>query len=198
MEYTLASAAQATGIAKTTIFRAIKSGKLSARRLDDRTFRIDASELMRVYPIVAAQRSEETSRNVPQQEKNPATPCTSETEVAVLKAKLEMTEAQLVRERDTVEDLRRRLDDEQAERRSLQRQLTPPASGKPQDTPLATPGVEDLRKRLEQAEEHILALSTRPARPAVEQPREPHDSASVGSQPLKPTPSFLSRLIGRA
>lgn len=176
MEYTLAGAAQATGIAKTTIFRAIKSGKLSARRLDDRTFRIDASELARVYPIVAVERSSEPVRNVPQQEKKAGTPRASETELAVLRAKLDMMEVQLSRERDTVEDLRKRLDDEQVERRSLQRQLMPPISEKQQEAAQVAPEVETLRKRLEQAEERLLALSAQP----------------------RPTKGFLSRLFGRS
>lgn len=175
MEYTLAGAAQATGIAKTTIFRAIKSGKLSARRLDDKTFRIDASELARVYPIVALERSMETPRNVPQRKEKAATTRVSEAELAVLRAKLDMMEAQLVRERDTVEDLRKRLDDEQAERRNLQRQLMPPVSEGQREPAQASPEMDTLRKRLEQAEERLLALSAQP----------------------RPSGGFLSRLFGR-
>lgn len=46
----LSQAAKATGRSKSTIGRAIKSGRLSAARNDDDTFSIDPSELFRVFP----------------------------------------------------------------------------------------------------------------------------------------------------
>lgn len=52
MKYTLGTAAKATGLSKTTIHRAIKSGKLSANRNENGSFEIDASELHRVYQSV--------------------------------------------------------------------------------------------------------------------------------------------------
>lgn len=177
MEYTLAGAAQATGIAKTTIFRAIKSGKLSAKRLDDRTYRIDASELTRVYPIVAAERSRTPEKNVPQQQETPATFHISEVEVAVLRTKLEMMEAQLARERDLREQEREGVEREREATR---------------DT------VADLRKRLDRAEERVLALTALPSPPAA----LPLPAAEiVTSAPLAAPRSqggFLSRLFGRS
>lgn len=53
MKHTLGSAARATGVSKSTIYRAVKSGKLSARRNDDGEYAIDPAELHRVYPPVA-------------------------------------------------------------------------------------------------------------------------------------------------
>ena len=50
MIFTLRTAAQHTGTSKSTILRAIKSGRLSATRLEDGTYEIDAAELERVYP----------------------------------------------------------------------------------------------------------------------------------------------------
>ena len=50
MIFTLRTAAQHTGTSKSTILRAIKSGRLSAARLEDGTYEIDAAELERVYP----------------------------------------------------------------------------------------------------------------------------------------------------
>jgi hypothetical protein len=50
MKLSLRQAAHETGVAKSTISRAIKSGKLSAERLEDGGFAIDPSELFRVYP----------------------------------------------------------------------------------------------------------------------------------------------------
>lgn len=50
MIFTLRTAAIHTGTSKSTILRAIKSGRLSATRLEDGSYEIDASELERVYP----------------------------------------------------------------------------------------------------------------------------------------------------
>jgi hypothetical protein len=50
MTYTLGEAAKATGNSKTTIHRAIKSGRVSATRKDDGSYEIDPAELHRVFP----------------------------------------------------------------------------------------------------------------------------------------------------
>ena len=47
MSYTLGEAAKAVGFSKPTLSRAIKSGKLSAKRLDDGSYQIDPAELER-------------------------------------------------------------------------------------------------------------------------------------------------------
>lgn len=46
----LREAATAAGVSKSTIQRAIKSGRLSATRTDDGGYAIDPAELHRVYP----------------------------------------------------------------------------------------------------------------------------------------------------
>src|SRR4051812_30687756 len=46
----LSEAAEQVGVSKSTLFRAIRAGRLSATRTDDGLFFIDASELFRVYP----------------------------------------------------------------------------------------------------------------------------------------------------
>jgi hypothetical protein len=48
--YTLGQAAKAVGKSRTTILRAIKSGRISAGRNPDRTFSIDPAELARAFP----------------------------------------------------------------------------------------------------------------------------------------------------
>jgi len=53
MKHTLGSAARATGVSKSTIYRAVKSGKLSAMRNEDGEYAIDPAELHRVYAPVA-------------------------------------------------------------------------------------------------------------------------------------------------
>lgn len=50
MVYTLGEAAKATGKSKATISKAIKSGRISASKGDNGVYRIDPSELHRVYP----------------------------------------------------------------------------------------------------------------------------------------------------
>lgn len=48
--FTMGQAAKEAGVSKTTINRAIKSGRLSAEKLDDGSYRINAAELFRVFP----------------------------------------------------------------------------------------------------------------------------------------------------
>jgi hypothetical protein len=53
MSYTLTSAATATGLNRTTILRAIKSGKISGAKDEHGEWHIEPAELHRVYPPVA-------------------------------------------------------------------------------------------------------------------------------------------------
>jgi hypothetical protein len=51
--HTLGTAAKATGLNKSTVLRAIKSGKVSAAKNEHGEWQIDPAELHRVYPPVA-------------------------------------------------------------------------------------------------------------------------------------------------
>jgi hypothetical protein len=51
--HTLGAAAKATGLAKSTIYRAIKAGRISASRTETGDWAIDPSELHRVFAPVA-------------------------------------------------------------------------------------------------------------------------------------------------
>jgi excisionase family DNA binding protein len=51
--HTLGAAAKATGVAKSTIYRAIKAGRISASRSETGDWSIDPAELHRVFPPVA-------------------------------------------------------------------------------------------------------------------------------------------------
>lgn len=114
MELSLVQAAKEAGKSKSSIHRAIKSGKLSAQRHEDGTYSIDPSELFRVFPKDAPEPS-------PPRQRDPSgTPSVSE---EILKVKVQMLEAQLEREQETVADLRRRLD--KAEDRILSLSHTP-------------------------------------------------------------------------
>ena len=50
---TLGQAARLVGVGKTTLARAIKSGRLSATRRDDGGYMIDPAELTRVYSVTS-------------------------------------------------------------------------------------------------------------------------------------------------
>jgi flagellar motility protein MotE (MotC chaperone) len=63
MVYTLGEAAKATGKSKATISKAIKSGRVSARKDETGTFHIDPSELHRVYPPTVYSEQKETPAN---------------------------------------------------------------------------------------------------------------------------------------
>lgn len=105
MQFSLSQAAKETGKGKSSIHRAIKSGKLSAQRHEDGTYSIDAAELFRAFPPTLPEPVQERTRE-PDQER-PVTPTAAE---EVLRVRVEMLNAQLEREQDIVADLRRRLD----------------------------------------------------------------------------------------
>ncbi len=58
---TQSQAARAAGVSHTSIWRAIKRGRLSAERDDDGAVLIDASELVRVFPKADLSRAGERS-----------------------------------------------------------------------------------------------------------------------------------------
>lgn len=60
MVYTLGEAAKATGKSKATISKAIKNGRISAKKLESGVFSIDPSELHRVYPPTVEGEQKET------------------------------------------------------------------------------------------------------------------------------------------
>lgn len=102
MKYTLGTAAKATGKAKSTILRAIKSGTISATKDASGSYVIDPSELHRVFEATASQPDAS----------NDTQPTTQPSET--LRLKLEILEIERQRERDqmqaTIDDLRTRLD----------------------------------------------------------------------------------------
>jgi hypothetical protein len=102
MRYTLGTAAKATGKAKSTILRAVKSGTISATKAHDGSYEIEPSELHRVFPPNGAQQV--ASNDTQLHEEHSAT----------LRLRLEILEVERQRERDqmqaTIDDLRTRLD----------------------------------------------------------------------------------------
>ena len=107
---TLTEAAKETGVTRPAIFKAIKSGRLSATKNDNGHFIIDAAELFRVYKPV--NKVNETGK---QNEMDASTD---------INIRLEMMSRLLMQVENERDDLRRRLDDESIERRKLTALLT--------------------------------------------------------------------------
>ena len=102
MSYSLNEAPKATGKSKTTIHRALKSGKVSASKTDSGAYAIEPAELHRVFPPVS------TSRNTERSEWNDVERQTDEQ--GTLRIQLESLEKERERERqqlqETIADLR--------------------------------------------------------------------------------------------
>ena len=114
-QLTLREAADAVGVSKSTLFRAIRTGRLSATRNDDGNFRVDPAELFRVYPPANPERSAPT-RATPQVMTRDAT--ADDTDLKVRNAALE---AEVQGLKAMVEELRRSREkcEAQAERLAL-------------------------------------------------------------------------------
>lgn len=119
MKYTLSQAATATGKNKATVQRAIKSGKISALKNSSGAYEIDPSELHRVFPPTTqhvTQHRNATVRNDTQQagknhEYSELQRITElEKELAVAEERKQGIEGQMHHLSETVDDLRKRLD----------------------------------------------------------------------------------------
>jgi hypothetical protein len=115
MHFTLGQAAKETGKAKGTISKAIHSGRLSANRDNNGNYAIDPAELFRVYPANSNATGSGNPKNEQQETPN---------ELIALRAKVDSLQEQSKQARETVEDLRRRLDEAERERRDKDRALT--------------------------------------------------------------------------
>lgn len=99
---TLSQAAKATSKSKSTLNRAIKSGRLSAFRNEDGTFSIDRSELARVFPENAQERDPPATQE--RNEEHPRTEALSK--ITLLEQLLEREREALAREREVSADLK--------------------------------------------------------------------------------------------
>ena len=108
---TLGQAAKETGYSKTAISRAIKSGRISANRNELGEYQIDPAELFRVYPVTISVDTKTEQHTTPKDDSS------LHVQIESLREVLRQIEG----ERD---DLRRRLDEEAAERREAQAKLT--------------------------------------------------------------------------
>ena len=145
--FTLGTAAKAAGVSKSTIHRAIKSGRMSARTKDGSGYQIDPAELFRVFPASPSKTVERRSGNpeavtMEHGATPPAALSPLQTHLVRLEAELraskELAETEqklldqlLTSERQRAEEFRKRADELRTERdrwagvaESSQRQLT--------------------------------------------------------------------------
>ena len=99
MVYTLGEAAKATGKSKATISKAIKSGRISASKDDSGAFRIDPSELHRVYPPTSKIEPEETPDETPRTIQESG-------DFKALQARLEAAQERIADKESMIADLR--------------------------------------------------------------------------------------------
>jgi hypothetical protein len=145
---TLGTAAKAAGVSKSTVHRALKSGRMSARSKDGASYQIDPAELFRVFPAPSGKTAERRSGNPEAGTMEPgATPAPAALSPlqahlvrleAELRASKELAETEqklldqlLTSERMRAEEFRKRADELRSERdrwagvaESSQRQLT--------------------------------------------------------------------------
>ena len=133
--FSLGEAARAVNRSKSTLSKAIKTGRLSVMSREDGSYQIAASELFRVFTPNGGVNPEIERSATPEANGRTAI---LETEIAGLRATL----AQVEGERD---DLRRRLDDETQERRRLTAILTDQRSA-PAPTPEPRPKPRGWRR----------------------------------------------------
>lgn len=172
LRFTLSQAAKEAGVSKSTVSKALSTGRMSGERLEDGSFQIEASELFRVFPKRADERGPEPFANPSEPQKTPSEPQA----VALIRLRADMLEDQLRRER---EDRERERDTWNRERETLlERERTT---------------TEDLRKRLDRAEERILALAA-PA--ATEKPPERPSRPSTVVEASRGQKGLLGRLLG--
>jgi Helix-turn-helix domain len=105
MTYTLGQAAKAADVSKTTIQRAIKSGRLSASRQEDGSYVIDPAELHRAFPR-DGHADDEMKQSV-------TVNATGE-----LRVEVQMLRERIVEKDATIDDLRRRLDQSEEPRKA--------------------------------------------------------------------------------
>jgi hypothetical protein len=114
MSYTLAQAATAAGVYKSTVLRAIKAGKVSGNRDEHGQWHIEPAQLHRVYPPIATA----TSGNGAMQRD-----ATADASVALAEANQRATlaEQRVVNLREQLDDVRRDRDEwrTQAQRLAL-------------------------------------------------------------------------------
>lgn len=108
MPYTLAEAAAACGLNRTTVLRAIKSGKISGTRDINGAWQVEPAELHRVFPPCAAAQGADDAMH--QRAQGPAD------DAHALAMRAELAEQRLADLKTALEEMRGQRDDMRAER----------------------------------------------------------------------------------
>jgi len=115
----LRTAAQQAGTSKSTILRAIQTGRLSATRLEDGGYAIDPAELFRVYPPKSSTDADQPVDHLTGQD-TPSPQAVDATELRIrnaeLEAELKALRTILENEKQRVGEERQRAADIKAER----------------------------------------------------------------------------------
>jgi hypothetical protein len=119
MLLSLQEAADLAHVNKSTLFRAVRAGKVSASRDEHGQWRLDPAELSRVYPVAAG--------NGEQQHAIPRKRDRTDELVALLQGQLALVERELDRVRTDAETWRNAFETERAQRLAL----APPPSAEP-------------------------------------------------------------------
>ena len=118
--FTLGEAAKQAGVSKPTLSKAISSGRLSAEKQPDGSYRIQPAELFRVYP--PENRGNRLNPSGFDERETGSEERLADGEVVLLHERLTLLSAEREREReqlvDQIADLRRRLDAEMDARRA--------------------------------------------------------------------------------
>jgi excisionase family DNA binding protein len=132
MAYTLATAAEAAKVTKPTVFRWIKTGKISAVKAENGTYRIEPAELHRYLDSVAKETlPDETAK---QAETPLGAAADTLPEMIALRSEVEKLKALLEMERQRAEDARQRVEDVKAERDRWAQQAERLALPRPETT----------------------------------------------------------------
>lgn len=111
----MGEAAKLANVSKSTLTRAVKAGRLSAERDDTGSYRIEISELERVYPMKAHQGAAPATTHH-------ASPSDTGRD-AVFEAEIEGLKAQLALMRDALDDAKEQRDGWQRQAEAAQRLL---------------------------------------------------------------------------
>jgi excisionase family DNA binding protein len=122
---TLRQAAKTVGVSRSTIYRKVDEGALSATTLPDGTKAIDTSELLRVFGELKPTGGDtlrESPATVPQE---PAATASDSPEAAILKTQVELLREELKQAREREGRLLAMLEEEQRSRRAMEIRLLP-------------------------------------------------------------------------
>jgi len=136
----LAEAARLTGKSRTTIQRAIKSGKLSAPKDEHGNYCIDPAELNRVYPLKSEGARGTHSAAASGTLRNSNGTGGAPPDIRVLRAELKASQQMIEERGKTIEDLRTRLDDSDRRVTALLSDQREKASQKPSEGRKTHPG----------------------------------------------------------